>query len=141
TARDSINAAPPEARIISRATPATKPAYPKKLPIVLIAAFAAFALSAGLTITGALLGSPPAVYSYDPDSDQPTLPEMMAPPLVPAVDRMPRSAPAGAPASSTIEQVARDLRAAAGDGRSVAVAGTARNVGTTHAAIVLARAL
>ena len=29
-ARDNINAAPPEARIISRATPAIKPAYPKK---------------------------------------------------------------------------------------------------------------
>ena len=47
TARDNINAAPPEARIISRASPAIKPDYPKKLPTVLIAAFAAFALSAG----------------------------------------------------------------------------------------------
>ena len=65
TARDSINAAPPEARIISRATPAMKPAYPKKLPIVLIAAFAAFALSAGFTVTGALLAAPPA-YAYSP---------------------------------------------------------------------------
>ena len=56
SARDNINAAPPDARIISRATPAIKPAYPKKLPTVLIAAFAAFALSAGFTVTGALLG-------------------------------------------------------------------------------------
>ena len=40
SARDSINAVPPEARIISRATPALKPSYPKKLAIVLIAAFA-----------------------------------------------------------------------------------------------------
>ena len=55
SARDSINAAPPEARIISRATPALKPAYPKKTPTVLIAAFAAFALAAGFTVTGALL--------------------------------------------------------------------------------------
>src|SRR5450631_3896243 len=31
TARDNINAAPPEARIISRASPAIKPDYPKKL--------------------------------------------------------------------------------------------------------------
>ena len=65
TARDSINAAPPDARIISRATPAMKPAYPKKLPIVLIAAFAAFALSAGFTVAGALLAAPPA-YAYSP---------------------------------------------------------------------------
>ncbi len=61
SARDNINAAPPEARIISRATPALQPAYPKKLPIVLIAAFAAFALSAGFTVTGALLASPASV--------------------------------------------------------------------------------
>ncbi|HLA20695.1 MAG TPA: GumC family protein, partial [Pseudolabrys sp.] len=65
SARDNINAAPPEARIISRATPAIKPAYPKKLPTVLIAAFAAFALSAGFTVTGALLGpAPSAGYAY-----------------------------------------------------------------------------
>jgi succinoglycan biosynthesis transport protein ExoP len=59
-ARDSINAAPPDARIISRATPAIKPAYPKKLPTILIVAFAAFALSAGFTVTGALLAAPAA---------------------------------------------------------------------------------
>ena len=58
TARDNINAAPPEARIISRASPAIKPDYPKKLPTVLIAAFAAFALSAGFIVTGALLATP-----------------------------------------------------------------------------------
>ena len=44
TARDNINAAPPEARIISRASPSIKPDYPKKLPTVLIAAFAAFCI-------------------------------------------------------------------------------------------------
>ncbi len=43
-ARDNINAAPAEARIISRASPAIVPDYPKKMPIVLIAAFAAFTL-------------------------------------------------------------------------------------------------
>ena len=60
SARDNINAAPPEARIISRASPSIKPDYPKKVPTVLIAAFAAFALSAGFTVTGALLGAPAA---------------------------------------------------------------------------------
>ena len=44
SARDNINAVPPEARIISRATPAIKPTYPKKMPMVLIAALSAFAL-------------------------------------------------------------------------------------------------
>ncbi len=64
SARDSINAAPPDARIISRATPAIKPAYPKKMPTVLIAAFAAFALSAGFTVTGALLVPAASPYRY-----------------------------------------------------------------------------
>jgi uncharacterized protein involved in exopolysaccharide biosynthesis/Mrp family chromosome partitioning ATPase len=64
SARDNINAAPPEARIISRATPALKPAYPKKTPTVLIAAFAAFALAAGFTVTGALLAPMPVPASY-----------------------------------------------------------------------------
>ena len=68
TARDNINAAPPEARIISRASPATKPDYPKKLPTVLVAAFAAFALSAGFIVTGALLavGAVASGYAYAP---------------------------------------------------------------------------
>jgi len=37
TARDTINSAPADARVISRATVSTVPAYPKKLPTVLIA--------------------------------------------------------------------------------------------------------
>ena len=68
SARDSINAAPPEARIISRASPAIKPSYPKKMPTVLIAAFAAFMLSAGFTVTGALLAAPAPSYGYAPAS-------------------------------------------------------------------------
>src|SRR5690242_7440187 len=75
SARDSVNAAPAEARIISRATPAAKPAYPKKAAVVLIAAFAAFALSAGLTMTGALLSTPPAQYVYT------AVPAIQSPPI------------------------------------------------------------
>ncbi len=64
SARDSINAAPPEARIISRASPPLNPAFPKKLPTVLIAAFAGFVLSAGFTVTGALLAPPASSHPY-----------------------------------------------------------------------------
>jgi succinoglycan biosynthesis transport protein ExoP len=42
---------------------------------------------------------------------------------------------------STIEQIARSLRQAGDSGRRVTMVGTARNVGTTYAAITLARAL
>jgi len=159
SARDSINAAPPEARIISRATPALKPAYPKKLPTVLIAAFAGFALSAGFIVTGALLGSPgveaplaPVAYPYAyapaayaappvmPPLAPPVMPQVAAPPLSPA----PGSglSPAIVPLPvATVEQIARNLRQSGDAGRRVTVVGGARNVGTTYAAITLARAL
>ena len=93
SARDSISAAPPEARIISHASPAINPAYPKKLPTVLIVAFAGFVLSTGFTVTGALLAPLPSPYPYQyaaagyapqPAMDAPIVPRMASPPLVPA---------------------------------------------------------
>jgi uncharacterized protein involved in exopolysaccharide biosynthesis/Mrp family chromosome partitioning ATPase len=178
SARDNINAAPPEARIISRATPAIKPTYPKKTPTVLIAAFAAFALAAGFTVTGALLSPAPAAAAYpaygyavqgypDPNfGHQPIEPRVMptvasppiAPPSMPAMSQMAQKfAPAGAMSAggmgaglgaalpplpvSSVEQVAQTLRHAGDSGRRVTVVGTMRNVGTTYAAISIARAL
>ncbi len=147
SARDNVNAAPPEARIISRATPAAKPTYPKKMPTVLIAAFAAFALSAGFIVTGALLAPAPAgrTYGYGaagyaaPVFAQPRmnvpLPHMASPPIAPVLPILPPM-----PVSS-IEQVARRLRQSGESGRRVTVVGSARNAGTTYAAITLARAL
>lgn len=161
SARDNINAAPPEARIISRASPALKPAYPKKLQTVLIAAFAAFALSAGFTVTGFLLSAPtpsPHAYGYAPvgyaaqgyqpsmmaqpaPPPMPVMPRVASPPLTPAM-AVAAAAPAMVPLPvSTIEQIARSLRHGGDAGRRVTVVGTARNVGTTYAAITLARAL
>jgi succinoglycan biosynthesis transport protein ExoP len=158
TARDNINAAPPEARIISRASPAIKPDYPKKLPTVLIAAFAAFALSAGFTVTGALLSSPPSSYGYgyapapyaapayvQATMAPPVMPRVASPPLMPAAMPPPpmasaamMSAPMGI---STVEQIAQSLRQAGDAGRRVTVVGAARNAGATYAAIALSRVL
>jgi uncharacterized protein involved in exopolysaccharide biosynthesis/Mrp family chromosome partitioning ATPase len=157
-ARDNINAAPPEARVISRASPAIKPDYPKKVPIILIAAFAAFTLSAGFTVTGELL-SPSAGYAYT----YPPAAYVAAPPLVPMMPQpvaaappvmppMPMRAAPVAPApqarlhvapmpASSIDQIANALRQVGDAGRRVAVVGSGRNVGTTYAAISLARAL
>ena len=59
TARDSIAAAPPDARVISRAAPSNVPYFPKKTPIVLIAALATLCLSAAFVVTGALLDTNP----------------------------------------------------------------------------------
>src|SRR6202020_2786012 len=53
--RENIEAAPADGRIISRANVSNSPAYPKKLPIVLIATLAALMLSTGLIVTGELL--------------------------------------------------------------------------------------
>src|SRR3954462_275021 len=55
TARENIDAAPADGRIISRALVSNTPAYPKKLPIVLIATLATLMLSAGGIATGELL--------------------------------------------------------------------------------------
>ena len=151
SARDSINAAPPEARIISRASPAIKPSYPQKLPTVLIAAFAAFMLSAGFTVTGALLASPASAYGYAyapaPVASYaapmmapppPLMPRVAAPPLAPAPAAIPAMP---AMAASSLDQIAARLRQAGDAGRRVTVVGTTRNVGTTFTAITLARTL
>jgi succinoglycan biosynthesis transport protein ExoP len=55
TTRENIEAAPTDGRIISRAIVSNTPAYPKKLPIVLIATLATLMLSAGSIVTGELL--------------------------------------------------------------------------------------
>ncbi|HZD91340.1 MAG TPA: exopolysaccharide transport family protein, partial [Pseudolabrys sp.] len=207
SARDSISAAPPEARIISRASPSLDPAYPKKLPTVLIVAFAAFALSTGFTVTGALLAPPAAAAPYPypyaagyagvpqaPGAGMAAAPRMVAsPPLAPASappvyaeppaaygggaqvipippDLRPGAESPHAPSpqapqfagdtqfapdaplapsapihASSIEEIAGAAKIAARlgseDAGRIAVVGAARNVGTTYAAITLARAL
>src|SRR2546421_2359200 len=55
TARENIDAAPADGRIISRGTVSNTPAFPKKLPIVLIATLATLMLSAGCIATAELL--------------------------------------------------------------------------------------
>jgi succinoglycan biosynthesis transport protein ExoP len=149
-ARDNINAAPPEARIISRASPAIKPDYPKKLATVLVAAFAAFALSAGFTVTGVLLAAPSSYGFMAAEQGAatiaaaamgaPTMPRVTSPPLTPPAPSGPAPAPA-ALAVSTVQQVAQSLKQAGDAGRRIAVVGAMRNAGTTYAAISLARAL
>ena len=59
SARDSIASAPPDARVISRATVSNVPAYPKKLPTVLIVTLATLLVSSGVVLTREFLGDPP----------------------------------------------------------------------------------
>ncbi len=55
TARENIDSAPAEARVISRATVSNVPAFPKKLPILLVATLAALFLSAAFVISSEIL--------------------------------------------------------------------------------------
>ncbi len=55
TTRENIDGAPTNGRIISRAIVSNTPAYPKKLPVVLIATLATLILTAGSIVTGELL--------------------------------------------------------------------------------------
>jgi len=60
TAHDSANSSPADARVISQATVSNVPAYPKKLPSVLIATVATLMLSCGFVLTKELLRMPGA---------------------------------------------------------------------------------
>src|ERR1700676_4256589 len=68
--RENIDAAPADGRIISRASVSNTPAYPKKLPIVLIATLATLLLSAGAIATGELLRitAPRAAFVFAPSA-------------------------------------------------------------------------
>lgn len=90
TARENIDSGPSDGRIISRGTVSNIPAYPKKLPIVLIATLATLLLMSGLIVTGELLrmtaprafGAAPAV--AETAAAEPVFTEAPAPPLAPA---------------------------------------------------------
>ncbi len=154
TARDSIAAAPADARIISRAVVSNIPYFPKKMPIVLIAALGMFSLSSAFVVTGALMSGEthrPAPMRFD---DAPVAPVAPAPRPADArsraSDRLPAAPNLPPPASAastppdaglTIDEIAAALRQSGEQGRRIAVIGAARNVGTTLTAIALARML
>ena len=138
--RENIDAAPADGRIISRATVSNTPAYPKKLPVVLIATLATLMLSAGAIATGELLRmtSPNAAAAFPQGSA-----------------RAPAAAPIFADLASVvsedrpnieaelieIEHLVDDLRGAGEAARKVTILGAAGNETVTAAALTLARLL
>jgi uncharacterized protein involved in exopolysaccharide biosynthesis len=140
--RENIDAAPGEGRIISRGIVSNTPAYPKKLPIVLIATLATLLLSTGLIVTGELLRmtAPRAVASLaaavvptrEPKvagaAEREQLMDEPSPPVVPI-------------ALGEIEQLAETLRAAGQGARKIAVIGTAAGESITLTTLTLARLL
>jgi Mrp family chromosome partitioning ATPase len=129
TTRENIDAAPADGRIISRAIVSNTPAFPKKLPIVLIATLATFMLSAGYIATGELLRMTAPLAA----------PRAMAPRTSSAPSR---DTQANIPATiSEIERVANSLRGRGDAARKITVIGAHQEENVTVTALALARRL
>ncbi|MBI3700220.1 MAG: lipopolysaccharide biosynthesis protein [Afipia sp.] len=125
TTRENIDAAPADGRIISRAIVSNTPAYPKKLPIVLIATLAMFLLTAGYITTSELLRM--------------TAPRggIVRAPIAPLRDTHPQMAAA----VTEVEQVAGQLRNLGEAARKITIVGAHRDEAVTLTALTLARFL
>lgn len=140
--RESIDSAPAEGRIISRAIVSNTPAYPKKLPIVLIATLATLLLSSGLVVTGELLHqtAPRAMATL-------ALPKARQEPVVDAVEiesvplQPAMTANADVSEFAEIGQLAESLIAAGAGAKKVTVLGTASGDAITLSTLTLARHL
>ncbi|MEA2928738.1 MAG: tyrosine-protein kinase Etk/Wzc [Hyphomicrobiales bacterium] len=162
SARDSLGAAPSDARVISRAVVSNTPYFPKKLPIVLIATLATLFLTAGFIATGELLAGNvyraggvvielsedrPGFFAASADAGANAIAHdgaarravapSTAEPQV-AHDAVPEIAP---PSDVTVADVAQAVRDAGEAGKRIAVIGAEREVGAALTAIGLARAL
>jgi succinoglycan biosynthesis transport protein ExoP len=153
--RENIDAAPADGRIISRASVSNTPAYPKKLPIVLIATLATLMLSAVAIATGELLRMTApravAVFGTSPASSPVPAAAKIAvadrePVFDESVPEIPSAARAEiaheiAPELIEIEDLAGDLRNAGEAARKVTILGTATGESITLTALTLARLL
>jgi succinoglycan biosynthesis transport protein ExoP len=142
TARDSIGAASPDARIISSAAVSNTPSWPKKLPTILVAALAMFALSSGFILSGELLSAlptQPATIATPGSADVAADRSRELAAAVRAIESA--RAPQAAVPLEAIEGLARELGGAGEGARRITVIGAVRNVGTTTTAIALARSL
>ncbi len=165
TTRENIEAAPADGRIISRASVSNIPAYPKKLPIVLIATLATLMLSTGLIVTSELLRmtiprAAAAFVSVSAPLREPVA-RVFSPPAEPrfaaeyklaaesrpaAVESEPAVEPVAVPLAPEIEselleveQLAEKLLAAGVAARKVTVLGTAPSESITLTALTIAR--
>jgi tyrosine-protein kinase Etk/Wzc len=147
--RENIDALPADGRIISRATVSNIPAYPKKLPIVLIATLATLMLTSGAIATGELLRmtAPRAVAAFgSAPVREPAVAEVVAADREPVFEETrpevqvrSEHRPDIAPELTEIEHLAEDLRGAGEAARKVTILGTASGESITLTALTLAR--
>ncbi|HKO71715.1 MAG TPA: exopolysaccharide transport family protein [Bradyrhizobium sp.] len=143
--RENIESTPADGRIISKATPSNVPAYPKKLPIVLIATLATLMLSAGAIATGELLRiTAPRAVTASVSS-----PAQLREPIPPTEPMFTASALEGAngpsfeikDAVNEIEKLAADLTRETGSARKITVLGTTSDESIALTMLTLARLL
>ena len=140
TSHDTITAAPADARIISRGTVSNVPAYPKKLPTILIATFAMLVMSSGLVITQEILAAPGGFAPLRRE------PQLVADEAVPAA-RLDAATGARRSDQRAAAEISFSAVADAADDlermgvRRIAVFGAAPGVNASQTAIKLARAL
>ena len=142
--RENIEAAPADGRIISRATASNRPAYPKNLPIVLIATLATLLLASGAVATGELrrTTAPRASAALMSSSAPASTPSPPTAPFETTEDSAPEPGKPHAEIAAgigEIEQLADDLVRAGGAAPKVTVLGTASSESITLTALTLAR--
>jgi uncharacterized protein involved in exopolysaccharide biosynthesis len=144
-AREGIEAAPADGRIIAPATVSNTPAYPEKLPIVLIATLATLLLASGAVATGEFRGmTAPRASAASVASSAPA--STPSPPIAPSFEAPEDSAPEPgelqaeiAAETREVEQLADDLIQEGEAARKVTVLGTASSEEITRTALTLAR--
>ena len=124
--RESIASAPGDARVISPAVVSNNPYFPKKLPMVAVITLAALFICTGFLATSELLRGTIGREAF---------------PVEPPARLVAESHPALGIPFAELDALAGALRGAGEDGRRVAVFGASRRIGTTLAAVTLARTL
>jgi succinoglycan biosynthesis transport protein ExoP len=159
SARDSLDTTS-DVRVISRAIASNVPAFPKKIPIILIATFVTMFLAMSLIVTGDLLraGEQAPAAPADSSASKPARParpqrtggllgflrpraKPAAAVAEPARAKPAETAPASRAGAIPVGNLALALRRVGEAGRRITVVGVARNVGTTYTALGLSRAL
>ncbi len=142
--RETIDTAPAEGRIISRGIVSNTPAYPKKLPIVLIATLATLLLSSGVVVTGELLRmtAPRAIAAFATPAAESREAARREPVVAEPAPLQPEVVPHAVVAEfAEIERLAESLRSVGDAARKITVLGTAAGESITLTALTLARHL